>query len=298
MNNKILLVDGMALLFRHFYATSVSKQFMRNTNGTPTNGTQGFLRHIMSAINLIQPSHIAVCWDMGATTFRNEIDTNYKQNRTAPPEELIPQFDQVKNVSEALNLFNIGVQNYEADDVIGSLAKHYAKDSNNMIYVMTGDRDLLQCASHNVTIYLIKKGFSEYNLYNEQRFIEEYGLKPRQLVDVKAFMGDTSDGYYGVKGIGERTAIKLLQQYETVDGVLQHLNELTPSQQRKIDDDLESLKRSHQLAMIDCDIPLNYTDIQSNMNYTHDLNHVFNVCDEYELDISKRFIQKLYTQNQ
>ncbi len=96
MSKKILLIDGMALLFRHFYATSLHKQFMRNSSGTPTNGVQGFVRHVFTAINEIQPSHVAVCWDMGKSTFRNEMFDGYKQNRPAPPEELIPQFDYVK----------------------------------------------------------------------------------------------------------------------------------------------------------------------------------------------------------
>lgn len=118
MSNKILLIDGMALLFRHFYATSLHKQFMRNSSGTPTNGIQGFVRHVFSAINDIQPTHVAVCWDMGKSTFRNDMFDGYKQNRPAPPEELIPQFDYVKEVSNQFGFVNIGVQNYEADDVI------------------------------------------------------------------------------------------------------------------------------------------------------------------------------------
>ena len=120
MTQRVLLVDGMALLFRHFYATSLHNQFMYNSKGMPTNGIQGFVRHIFTAIKDIKPSHVAICWDMGQATFRNAMYTSYKQNRPAPPEELIPQFDYVKDISEQFGFVNIGVANYEADDVIGT----------------------------------------------------------------------------------------------------------------------------------------------------------------------------------
>ena len=125
MENRVLLVDGMALLFRHFYATSLHNQFMYNSKGIPTNGIQGFVRHIFTAINEINPSHVAVCWDMGQSTFRNDMYTDYKQNRPAPPEELIPQFDYVKEISDQFGFINVGMTNYEVDDVIGTLAKHF-----------------------------------------------------------------------------------------------------------------------------------------------------------------------------
>ena len=164
MTHRILLVDGMALLFRHFYATSLHQQFMRNSQGTPTNGIQGFVRHVFSAIDDIQPTHVAVCWDMGQATFRNDMFEGYKQHRPAPPEELIPQFDKVKEVSEALGFANIGMTNYEADDVIGTLARHYS--DVHEVFVVTGDKDILQCLNSNVEIWLTKKGFNIYNKYD------------------------------------------------------------------------------------------------------------------------------------
>ena len=189
MTQRVLLVDGMALLFRHFYATSLHNQFMYNSKGMPTNGIQGFVRHIFTAIKDIKPSHVAICWY-----------TSYKQNRPAPPEELIPQFDYVKDISEQFGFVNIGVANYEADDVIGTLAKIYSKD--NEVHIVTGDRDILQCINEQVEVWLIRKGFNIYHHYTLNRFNEEYALHPLQLIDIKAFMGDSADGYPGVKGIG------------------------------------------------------------------------------------------------
>ena len=174
---------------------------MYNSKGIPTNGIQGFVRHIFTAIKDIKPSHVAICWDMGQATFRNDMYTSYKQNRPAP-DELIPQFDYVKDISEQFGFVNIGVANYEADDVIGTLAKIYSKD--NEVHIVTGDRDILQCINEQVEVWLIRKGFNIYHHYTLNRFNEEYALHPLQLIDIKAFMGDSADGYPGVKGIGEK----------------------------------------------------------------------------------------------
>ena len=153
------------------------------------------------------------------------------KNRPAPPDELIPQFDYVKEISHQFGFVNVGKRNYEADDIIGSLAETYSQEHE--VYIITGDRDLLQCINHNVEVWLIKKGFTIYQRYTLDRFIDEYGLNPQQLIDVKAFMGDTADGYSGVKGIGEKTAIKLIQNHGTVENVVNNLSSLTPAQQKK-----------------------------------------------------------------
>ncbi len=288
MSNKILLIDGMALLFRHFYATSLHKQFMRNSSGTPTNGIQGFVRHVFSAINDIQPTHVAVCWDMGKSTFRNDMFDGYKQNRPAPPEELIPQFDYVKEVSNQFGFVNIGVQNYEADDVIGTLAHQYSDE--NQVYVVTGDKDILQCINPNVEIWLTKKGFSIYNRYTLDRFQSEYGLNPVQLIDVKAFMGDSADGYPGVKGIGEKTAIKLIQNYGSVESVVDAIDELTPGQQNKINNDMQNLKVSKSLAKIHTEVPLDTTTLLQDMKFGTDITKILNICNEHELYVSGKYL--------
>lgn len=288
MSKKILLIDGMALLFRHFFATSLHKQFMRNSSGTPTNGVQGFVRHVFTAINEIQPTHVAVCWDMGKSTFRNDMFDGYKQNRPAPPDELIPQFDYVKEVSNQFGFVNIGVQNFEADDVIGTLAEAYSEQ--NQVYIVTGDRDILQCINPNVEIWLTKKGFNIYNRYTLNRFQSEYGLNPSQLVDVKAFMGDTADGYPGVKGIGEKTAIKLIQNHGSVESVNAALEQLTPGQRNKIETDMDNLKLSKTLAKIHTEVPLNTNDLLDDMAFGTEITKVLNICNEHELYISGKYL--------
>lgn len=293
MTKRILLVDGMALLFRHFYATSVHKNFMVTSKGIPTNGTQGFVRHVLRAVTDIQPTHMAICWDMGKTTFRNELFQGYKQNRPEPPEALMPQFSHVQHISEALGFFNIGLPNYEADDVIGTLATQTGQNMENQVYVITGDRDLLQCTTENIHIWLVKKGFTEYLKFDDAAFRDHYGLAPKQLIDVKAFMGDTADGYPGVKGIGEKTAIKLIQEYGSVENVIANMASLTVGQQKKINADIDNLVCSKQLAEIVCDAPINTDELWQQMAFTPDFSHILNVCDQHELRVAKKYIQTL-----
>jgi 5'-3' exonuclease len=251
---KVLLIDGMALLFRAFYATSVYGQFMKMKNGTPTNGIHGYVKHVLAAIHTIQPTHVIACWDMGSTTFRTESFEQYKANRVAPPDELKPQFDLVKEASTLLHIPNIGLTGYEADDCIGTLAKLYGMEHE--VFILTGDTDLFQLADQKVTIMLMRKGIGNYDLYTPERILEEKGVMPKQIIHVKAFMGDTSDNYPGVKGIGEKTAYKLIQQFGSVQGVLDNLSNLTKAQRTKIEENLEQLLLSLELAKIHCEVPI------------------------------------------
>ncbi|MFD1738450.1 5'-3' exonuclease H3TH domain-containing protein [Bacillus salitolerans] len=252
--NSILLVDGMALLFRAFYATAINNYFMINSKGIPTNGVHGFVKHLFSAIDHFNPTHVICCWDMGSKTFRTEQFPEYKANRSEPPVELIPQFDLVKEVVESLDIPNVGLHGYEADDCIGTLAKQYATDHS--VIIVTGDKDILQLLEENISVAIVRNGFGNYDVYGPERLFEEKGITPRQMIDLKALMGDPSDNYPGVKGIGEKTALKLLIEYGSVEGILENLPNLTKSQRGKIEDGLEMLQLSHQLARIHCEVPV------------------------------------------
>ncbi|MDZ5711963.1 5'-3' exonuclease [Jeotgalibacillus haloalkalitolerans] len=282
----VLLIDGMALLFRSFFATAVSNQFMYNHNGTPTNGVQGFIKHTLTAAEIIKPTHVAICWDMGKDTFRNEEFSLYKANRNAPPEELIPQFDLVKEVADHLSFHNIGVKGYEADDCIGTIAK---METDSKVSIVSGDKDLLQLLAPNVDVWLIKKGFGTYETYNLDRFLSEYEITPKQFIDVKGLMGDTSDGYPGVKGIGEKTAFKLIKEFGSIEGILENIDRLTPGQRNKITQDQEMLHLSRKLAEIHCEVPLDNPTIKD-WNGLPD--HAISVVDQFGLRSVKKYMEQ------
>ncbi|WP_433742756.1 5'-3' exonuclease [Falsibacillus pallidus] len=253
---NLLLIDGMALLFRSFYATAVTGQYMINSNGTPTNAVQGLMKHLLTAVNAVKPTHAAVCWDMGSKTFRNELFVDYKSNREAPPVEMLPQFDLAKEVVSGFQLPNIGLAGYEADDCIGTIAK--SVDPATKVTILTGDKDLLQLLDDHIEVLILQKGFGNYQWYTKDGFFDEKGITPRQFIDVKALMGDSSDGYPGVKGIGEKTALKLIQEHSSIEGVLENLDKLTPGQRKKIESDLEMLHLSRRLAEIHCEVPIDF----------------------------------------
>lgn len=252
--SRVMIVDGMALLFRAFYATSYGGYIRKTRAGLPTNAVYGFLQYFFDAVSTFEPSHVVCCWDMGKGTFRTEKYEGYKSNRIDAPLELIPQFDLVKEVVAELGVPNIGLAGYEADDCIGTLASCYSGESE--VYILTGDHDMLQLVNDSVKVVIMKKGRSNYKVYDPAELLAERGLTPAQVIDLKGFMGDTSDNYPGVKGIGEKTATKLLTEYGTVEGVIENLHLLPKGVRAKIEADLDMLHLSRELAEIRCDVPV------------------------------------------
>ncbi|GAB3066432.1 5'-3' exonuclease [Virgibacillus ainsalahensis] len=251
---RVLLVDGMALLFRGFFATAFRGNYMKTSKGIPTNGVYQFMRYFLDAVDTFQPSHIICCWDMGSKTFRTEMYEGYKANRDEPPVELIPQFDLIKEVVEAFNMPNIGLENFEADDCIGTLAKLYGSD--NDVIILTGDQDILQLVDEGIQVAIMKKGQGNYEIYDHINFFEKKGITPEQIIDLKGLMGDSADNYPGVKGIGEKTALKLLREYENIDNLLENIENLPNGVQTKIKSNIDMLHLSRSLAEIKCDVPV------------------------------------------
>ncbi|AIF43642.1 5'-3' exonuclease H3TH domain-containing protein [Virgibacillus sp. SK37] len=252
--NNILLVDGMALLFRGFFATAFRGNFMMTSKGVPTNGVYQFMRYFLDAVQTFEPTHVICCWDMGSKTFRSELYNEYKANRGEPPVELIPQFDLVKEVTEAFNMPNIGITNYEADDCIGTLAKAYSEE--NQVTILTGDQDILQLVDEGIRVAIMRKGQGNYETFDSDNFYDKKGIHPNQVVDLKGLMGDSSDNYPGVKGIGEKTALKLIKEYGTIDAILANIEQLPKGIRAKISDNLDMLHLSRELAEIKCDVPI------------------------------------------
>lgn len=252
--HKVMLVDGMSLLFRGYYALA-NRGPMRAKNGCPTNGVYGFMQYFFDAIGTFAPTHVICCWDMGAKTFRNEKFPQYKANRGEAPDDLLPQFALVKDMVESLGVRNVGVPGYEADDVIGSLSHTFAKEAQ--VIILTGDHDALQLIEENVHVAIMKKGLSNYKVYTLDVLHAEKGLSPVQMVDVKGLMGDASDNYPGVKGIGEKTAIKLISEYESIENLLANVDKLSPGLRKKITEGVDMLHLSRELATIERGVECN-----------------------------------------
>ena len=244
----------MALLFRGFFATAFRGNFMKTSDGTPTNGVYQFLRYLFNAIDTFKPTHVVCCWDMGSKTFRTELYKGYKANRDEPPVELIPQFELVKDVVDAFGMPNVGLENYEADDCIGTLATLYKHHDD--VIILTGDQDILQLVDDGIKVAIMLKGQGNYEVFSHENFYDKKGISPQQIIDLKGLMGDSSDNYPGVKGIGEKTALKLLREHGTIDDVLNNMNHLSKGIQTKIKRDIDMLHLSRKLAEIKCDVPI------------------------------------------
>lgn len=251
---SVLLVDGMALLFRAYYATATSGYIRRTKSGIPTNAIYGFIRYFWDAVQNFDPSHVVCCWDLGGKTFRGEHFSAYKGNRPEAPDDLVPQFSLIRDVMDSMGVPNIGAEGYEADDCIGTLAAKFSQDMDVM--VLSGDHDLLQLVSDRTTVIIMKKGHGNYKVYTPESLYEERQLRPRQIIDVKALMGDASDNYPGVRGIGEKTAHKLIQEYGSIEGILDNLDQISKSVRAKIEADLEMMHLSRKLAEIYCEAPV------------------------------------------
>ena len=217
-----MLLDGNSMLFRAYYATLYTHR-MSTSNGIPTNAVFGFIMMLKKAIDLIQPDGLLVAWDAGKKTFRHEKYEAYKGTRKPLDEELIVQFPIVREFLDEAGIFRYEIEGYEADDIIGSMAKSHPELQTT---ILTSDRDLLQLVDASTSVLLMKKGISDMDLMNVKHFKEKYQLDPMQIIDLKGLMGDSSDNIPGVSGIGEKTASKLLQQYQSVENVFDHIDEI------------------------------------------------------------------------
>lgn len=251
---ELILIDGNSLLFKAFYATSYTGNYMVNRNGIPTNGVYGFARMVDKILDN-NPKYVIVAFDYGKKTFRNELLDTYKAQRKETPEELIPQFSLAREYLTAHNITWYEVEGFEGDDIIGTLVD-FGEKNNLKVSVYTGDKDAFQLISPQTTIYRTVKGVTELDIYNEQTLLDKYGLKPDQIRDFLGLMGDTADNIPGIKGVGEKTALKLLHQYETIEGLEEHQNELKGKMGEKIRAGMEDALMSKKVATILRDVPL------------------------------------------
>ncbi len=266
---KVVLVDGNNLLFRSYYATAYTGTIMRNSKGFPTNALYGFAGMINKIVNEENPEYMMVAFDIGKN-FRKEKYDFYKEGRSETPEDLKIQMPLARKLLDAMGIKYLEMCPYEADDIIGTVAKLAESDPEYYSLIVSSDKDLLQLISFETEIKLLKQtGFIRYN---NESFQKEYGIEPIKIIDLKALMGDSSDNIPGVKGIGEKTALKLLQEYRSLDGIYNNIDKIKGKTKEKLDLDKENAYMSYELATIYRDVPLNvnFEEFKYNgYNYEH-----------------------------
>jgi DNA polymerase I len=252
MDKKLVLIDGNSIAYRAFFALPL----LNNDKGIHTNAIYGFTTMLMKIIEEENPTHLLVAFDAGKTTFRHATFTEYKGGRQKTPPELSEQFPFIRDLLDAFEISRYELENYEADDIIGTLSK-VADEEGYQVKVISGDKDLTQLASKNVTVCITRKGITDMEVYTPEHIQEKYGLRPNQIIDMKGLMGDQSDNIPGVPGVGEKTAIKLLKEFETLEGLLSSIDQVSGA---KLKDKLSEFKdqaiMSKELATITREAPV------------------------------------------
>lgn len=278
---ELILIDGNSLLFKAFYATSYTGNYMVNRNGIPTNGVYGFARMVEKIIST-NPKYVIVAFDYGKKTFRNELLDTYKATRKETPQELVPQFALAREYLTAHNITWYEVEGYEGDDIIGTLVD-FGEKNNLKVSVYTGDKDANQLISPQTTIYRTVKGVTELDIYNEQTLLDKYGLKPDQFRDFLGLMGDSSDNIPGIKGVGEKTALKLLHQYGTIERLQEHQDEIKGKMGEKIRAGMEDALMSKKVATILRDIPID-VDLEKATYQGYDYETLKSFYEKYDMN--------------
>lgn len=277
MPEILYLIDGHALAYRTYYALTAGAGPGRwvTSSGEPTAGIYGFVSVLLRILEQENPDYIAVAFDTGKT-FRDDIFPDYKGTREKMPDDLRPQIERIREIVDAFNIPRLEMNGYEADDVLGSVAKHAVQEGLG-VKIFTGDRDLLQLVEDRIIVNLPGRSLSEAKDYLPQDVVNYLGVRPEQIVDYKALVGDPSDNIPGVKGIGAKTAVRLLSEYQTLDGIYQHLSELKPGERKKLEAGKESAYLSQKLARIvtDLTIPLDLKQARPHAFNPQDVRKLF-----------------------
>jgi len=246
---KLVLIDAFAILHRAFHAIPP----LTNKKGEPTNAVYGFVSMILKVVQDLQPNSLAVCFDVKAPTFRHKEFKDYQSQRPPMADELSSQIEKVKSFLEAAGIPIYLKEGYEADDLLGTIAKKSDADS---VIIATGDKDMLQLVDDKIKIYMPIAGLSSAKLFGQVEAKERMGVFPSQIPDLKSLMGDPSDNYPGVAGIGPKTAIKLLEKYFSLDKIYAHLQEIEPNVREKLEGGKKDVLLFHRLATIVKDVSI------------------------------------------
>ncbi len=255
---KLVLIDGNAIIHRAFHALPP----LTTQDGTPTNAVYGFFMMLLKIIEDLRPEYLVVCFDKKAPTFRKQMYVGYQATRPKPADDLVPQFEMVHKALDSAHIQHFEIDGYEADDLIGTISKE-AKQKDLQTIIVSGDRDLLQLVNSKVLMLAPIVGMTKMTLFDEIKVREKYKLEPWQIVDYKALVGDASDNYPGVSGIGPKTAEGLLNKYQTLEGIYEHLAEISPQIQEKLAVDAEQAALAKKLATIVLDAPVKLEETQA-----------------------------------
>ena len=285
---KLYLVDTSSMFFRAFYGI----RMLNNSKGFPTNAIYGFLTMSIKLLKEEQPDYMVYCYDQPTGSFRKEIFEDYKANRGETPEELALQIPYIKKLTELMGISGIGKDDYEADDVIGSLAEFGLRNQLEVV-IVSGDKDFAQLVRDRVSMYDTMKD----KRYDTQAVIEKWGVRPNQFVDYLAIQGDSSDNIPGVRGIGPKGAQSLLEKFETLDGIYENIDQVSsPSQKKKLIESRNQAYLSQQLVKIvkDLDLVENLSEISLRPINNQELEEIL---DELEFSSFKRNLLRLTTQD-
>ena len=267
---KFILIDGNAIVHRAYHVMPP----LTRKDGTPTGAVQGFFSMILKIIQELKPAHIAIAFDSPSPNFRKQLFTQYQSQRPAMESDLSPQFGIIQKILGKAKIPVYAVEGLEADDIIGTIAEK-AKETGHLVYILTGDRDMLQLVNHKTKVLAPVKGISEMTLFDEGKVKEKYGITPTQFVELKALVGDNSDNYPGVSGVGPKTASNLINEYGSVENIYKNISKIkakNPKLAEKLEKGRKNAKLAHQLATILIDAPFAYD---------------FSDCDMRNLDIQE-----------
>lgn len=268
---RLVLIDGMAVIHRAYHALPP----MSTREGQPINAVYGFVTMLFRIVDELKPDYLAVAFDLPQPTFRRELYVAYQANRPYPHEDLASQFGLVRELVESSKIPLLAVPGYEADDVIGTIAQHVVqnkkhktknKDLVDEVVIVTGDRDMMQLVNRKVKLYMPVKGLSQAKIVDEAGVLDYWDVTPKQIIDLKALIGDSSDNYPGVPGVGPKTAVKLLHEYGILGKIYEAVGDkrqvtsdkIQERVKKKLLDGYESAMLSQKLATIVCDVPLKF----------------------------------------
>jgi len=290
---KLILIDGNAVIHRAFHALPPFK----TSKGEQVNAVYGFTSILLNLLNIEKPDYIAVSFDLKGPTFRHEEYEQYKATRKKAPDELYSQIPRVKEIVKSFEIPIYEIQGFEADDVLGTLANQSEKAPDLRTYIFTGDMDTLQLVNEKVKVLAPARGIKEPIVYDVQKVLGKYGIKPSQIPDMKGLQGDSSDNIKGVAGVGAKTAKTLLQKYGNLENIYKHLDEITGRVHENLKNDKQNAFFSRKLATIVLDVPIKL-DLSDCRTHEYDKEKVLTLFSELEFKALTSRLNKFNTHSQ